>query len=104
IAGGKDKGFDFSVSRNQLAGKVRGALLLGEMAVKMEKAWSGVVPCRRVESLEEAVERAAQMAVTGETVLLSPGCSSYDMFKNFEERGEKYRQCVNALPEEKKKK
>ena len=103
IAGGKDKGFDFSVSRNQLAGKVRGALLLGEMAVKMEKAWSGVVPCRRVESLEEAVERAAQMAVTGETVLLSPGCSSYDMFKNFEERGEKYRQCVNALPEEKKR-
>jgi UDP-N-acetylmuramoylalanine--D-glutamate ligase len=49
------------------------------------------------------VQRAAEMAVKGETVLLSPGCSSYDMFKNFEERGENYRQCVNALPEEKQR-
>ena len=103
IAGGKDKGFDFSESRKRLAGKVRGALLIGEMAGKIEKAWNGVVPCRRVQNLEEAVERAAKMAVSGETVLLSPGCSSYDMFKNFEERGEKYRQCVTALPEEKKR-
>jgi UDP-N-acetylmuramoylalanine--D-glutamate ligase len=103
IAGGKDKGFDFSESRKRLAGKVRGALLIGEMAKKIEKAWNGVVPCRRVQDLEEAVERAAKMAVSGETVLLSPGCSSYDMFKNFEERGEKYRQCVTALPEEKKR-
>jgi UDP-N-acetylmuramoylalanine--D-glutamate ligase len=86
-----------------LAGKVRGALLIGEMAEKIEKAWNGVVSCRRVQDLEEAVERAAKMAVSGETVLLSPGCSSYDMFKNFEERGEKYRRCVTALPEEKKR-
>jgi len=54
--------------------------------------------------MEEAVERAAEMAASGETVLLSPGCSSYDMFQNFEDRGEKYRQCVVALPEEKKRK
>jgi UDP-N-acetylmuramoylalanine--D-glutamate ligase len=56
-----------------------------------------------VGDLKEAVQRAAEMAVKGETVLLSPGCSSYDMFKNFEERGENYRQCVNALPEEKQR-
>jgi UDP-N-acetylmuramoylalanine--D-glutamate ligase len=56
-----------------------------------------------VKSIEEAVERAAEMAASGETVLLSPGCSSYDMFQNFEDRGEKYRQCVVALPEEKKR-
>jgi len=56
-----------------------------------------------VGNLKEAVHRAAEMAVKGETVLLSPGCSSYDMFKNFEERGENYRQCVIALPEEKQR-
>jgi len=100
IAGGKDKGFDFSECRKVLEGKVRAALLLGEMAGKIEKAWGGFLPCRRVADLGEAVERAAEMARGGETVLLSPGCSSYDMFKNFEERGEKYRQCVKALPKE----
>ena len=103
IAGGKDKGFDFTQSRVCLAGKVRGAFLIGEMAGKIEKAWAGAVPCRKVGDLKEAVQRAAEMAVKGETVLLSPGCSSYDMFKNFEERGENYRQCVIALPEEKQR-
>jgi UDP-N-acetylmuramoylalanine--D-glutamate ligase len=100
IAGGKDKGFDFSESRKVLEGKVRAALLLGEMAEKIEKAWGGFLPCRRVADLGEAVGRAAEMARSGETVLLSPGCSSFDMFKNFEERGEKYRQCVKALLKE----
>jgi len=100
IAGGKDKGFDFADCRKVLEGKVRAALLLGEMAGKIEKAWAGFLPSRRVADLGEAVVRAAEMARSGETVLLSPGCSSYDMFKNFEERGEKYRQCVTALPKE----
>ena len=103
IAGGKDKGFDVATSRPVLEGKVRAVLLLGEMAEKMEKAWSGGTPCRRVKDLGEAVQRAAEMAREGESVLLSPGCSSYDQFKNFEERGEKYRQCVIALPQEEKK-
>ena len=103
IAGGKDKGFDFSASRKVLEGKVRAALLLGEMAEKIAKAWDGCLPCRRVADLAEAVVRAAEMARSGETVLLSPGCSSYDQFKNFEERGEKYRQCVKALPKEENK-
>jgi UDP-N-acetylmuramoylalanine--D-glutamate ligase len=103
IAGGKDKGFDVATSRPVLEGKVRAVFLLGEMAEKMEKAWSGGTPCRRVKDLGEAVQRAAEMAREGESVLLSPGCSSYDQFKNFEERGEKYRQCVIALPQEEKK-
>ena len=103
IAGGKDKGFDVATSRPVLEGKVRAVFLLGEMAEKMEKAWSGGTPCRRVKDLGEAVQRAAEMAREGESVLLSPGCSSYDQFKNFEERGEKYRQCVIALPQEENK-
>jgi len=103
IAGGKDKGFDFSAIRAGLSGKVRAALLIGEMAPKIEKAWDGCVPCRQVRDLAEAVQRAAEISKPGETVLLSPGCSSFDMFKNFEDRGEKYRQCVNALPKEETK-
>ena len=103
IAGGKDKGFDFSPSLAHLRGRVRAALLIGETAAKIEKAWRDGVPCRRVGTLDEAVKRAAALASAGETVLLSPGCSSYDQFKNFEERGETYRQCVKALPQEETK-
>jgi UDP-N-acetylmuramoylalanine--D-glutamate ligase len=103
IAGGKDKGFDFAPSLAQLRGRIRAALLIGETAEKIEKAWRDSVPCRRVGTLEEAVRRAAALASPGETVLLSPGCSSYDQFKNFEERGETYRQCVKALPQEETK-
>jgi UDP-N-acetylmuramoylalanine--D-glutamate ligase len=100
IAGGKDKGFDFAPSLPHLQGRVRAALLIGETAAKIEKAWRDGVPCRQVGTLDEAVKKAAALAHPGETVLLSPGCSSYDQFKNFEERGETYRQCVKALPQE----
>ncbi len=103
IAGGKDKGFDFAPSLPRLRGRVRAALLIGESAGKIEKAWRDGVPCRQVGTLAEAVQRAAALASPGETVLLSPGCSSYDQFKNFEERGETYRQCVKALPQEENK-
>jgi UDP-N-acetylmuramoylalanine--D-glutamate ligase len=100
IAGGKDKGFDFAPSLSALRGRVRAALLIGETAEKIEQAWRDAVPCRRVGTLDEAVKRAAALANPGETVLLSPGCSSYDQFKNFEERGETYRQGVKALSQE----
>ncbi len=103
IAGGKDKGFDFAPSLSALRGRVRAALLIGETAEKIEQAWRDAVPCRRVGTLDEAVKRAAALANPGETVLLSPGCSSYDQFKNFEERGETYRQGVKALPQEETK-
>ncbi len=103
IAGGKDKGFDFTPSLAHLRGRVRAALLIGETAAKIDQAWRDDVPCRQVGTLVEAVARAAALANPGETVLLSPGCSSYDQFKNFEERGETYRQCVKALPQEENK-
>ena len=103
IAGGKDKGFDFAPSLPSLRGRVRAALLIGETAEKIEKAWRDGVPCRRMGTLAEAVKKAAVLANPGETVLLSPGCSSYDQFRNFEERGETYRQCVKTLPQEETK-
>jgi len=49
-------------------------------------------------SLEEAVLFASEAALPGQTVLFSPGCASFDMFKNFEERGQRFKQCVHSLP------
>ncbi len=97
IAGGKDKGCDFSAVRQVISEHVKSIILIGEAAGRMEKQWSGLAPIYLASTLEEAVESAARLALPGETVLLSPGCSSFDMFKDFEERGEKFRSLVNSL-------
>lgn len=97
IAGGKDKGFDFNPMRNLIREKVSHAVLIGEMQDKLEQAWSDSTLCHRASGFKEAVCMARDLAVTGGVVLLSPGCSSYDMFKNFEDRGEQFRNLVNQL-------
>ena len=63
----------------------------------MEKALSGSVPIYPVSTLSEAVQWADHLAKPGETVLLSPACTSFDMFRNFEERGERFQDAVHAL-------
>jgi UDP-N-acetylmuramoylalanine--D-glutamate ligase len=97
IAGGRDKGLDFSPLAEAAAGRVKTALLLGEAAPQLESALADRVAVERVTSLEEAVERAAQLAAPGELVLLSPACASFDQFANFEERGECFRNAVAKL-------
>ncbi|MFZ5806456.1 MAG: UDP-N-acetylmuramoyl-L-alanine--D-glutamate ligase [Verrucomicrobiota bacterium] len=97
IAGGKDKGFDFSGIRELVKQKVHHAILIGEVQEKLFSAWSGAVKCHRAASLEEAVQMSRKLARSGDAVLLSPGCSSYDMFENFEERGEVFRQETQKL-------
>ena len=97
IAGGKDKGLDFTGLRPLLREKVRAVVLIGQMTEKMEAQWHSVVPCHRSETLAAAVEKARLLAHRGDTVLLSPGCSSYDMFKSFEDRGDQFRTLVRAL-------
>jgi UDP-N-acetylmuramoylalanine--D-glutamate ligase len=94
IAGGKDKGLDFGGLRALLREKVKAAVLIGQMAPQLEELWKSAVPCHRAESLPGAVDRAEQLALEGDVVLLSPGCSSFDMFRNYEERGEIFRQAV----------
>lgn len=101
IAGGKDKGFDYRSVLSQLKGKVREAVLMGEASGPMEVAWGSEISCHRVDSLEKAVALCAQLAHRDETVLLSPGCSSYDMFRNFEHRGEVFRQLIHQLEKQK---
>ena len=98
IAGGKDKGFDFDTLRPLVAEKVRATILIGEMADRICRDWSEVVECEIAHSLADAVERAHRTAKSGETVLFSPGTSSFDMFKSYADRGDQFRALVHALP------
>ncbi len=97
IAGGRDKGMDFSVLRELAAAKVKVAILFGEAREMIEEALSEVVQVKKVDSLEEAVRLAHSLANKGDTVLLSPACSSFDMFANFEERGKAFKKIVREL-------
>jgi UDP-N-acetylmuramoylalanine--D-glutamate ligase len=97
IAGGKDKGGSYDKINDLLAAKVKHAVLLGNAAEKMEKSWKNVIPSSRVNSLVEAVNAAYQHAGKGDIVLLSPACSSFDMFRDYEDRGEKFKQIVKSL-------
>jgi UDP-N-acetylmuramoylalanine--D-glutamate ligase len=97
IAGGKDKGFDFD-SVTQLVGvKVKHAVLIGEMAERIHRLWRGVIPCSLAASLGEAVTVARSKAIMGDVVLFSPGTSSFDMFRNYADRGDQFRQIVQKL-------
>ena len=96
IAGGKDKGFEFDSIAPLVRERVRVAVLIGEMKERIARSWSGV-DCRISASLEQAVEVARRAASDGDTVLFSPGTSSYDMFRNYGERGNRFKDAVNAL-------
>jgi len=97
IAGGKDKGFTFDPLRPLVKEKVRSTILIGEMAERIARDWSGAVKCEIANSLADAVERAHAMAKPGEVVLFSPGTSSFDMFKSYADRGDQFRALVQAL-------
>jgi UDP-N-acetylmuramoylalanine--D-glutamate ligase len=96
IAGGKDKGFEFDPIAPLVRKRVRHAVLIGEMKERIARAWNGT-DCRLAASLEEAVTVASKVAKDGDTVLFSPGTSSFDMFRNYGERGNRFKEAVNAL-------
>ena len=98
IAGGKDKGFSFEPLRRLVQGKVRSTILIGEMAERIARDWSGSLKTELASSLADAVERAHANAKPGEVVLFSPGTSSFDMFKSYADRGDQFRALVQALP------
>ncbi len=97
IAGGKDKGLEYHYVGPLISQRVKGALLIGEAREKIRAAWSLFTPCTVADSLLEAVKIAAKNAVSGDVILLSPACSSFDQFRNFQRRGEVFREAVNAL-------
>jgi len=97
IAGGRDKGLNFSSIKEVIAAKVKLAVLIGETQEKIDRAWGEVTPCERAGTMGEAVRVAVRHARCGDTVLLSPACASFDMFQNYEQRGDEFKKAVLAL-------
>ncbi|MDD2051832.1 UDP-N-acetylmuramoyl-L-alanine--D-glutamate ligase [Pseudomonas putida] len=97
IAGGDGKGADFSGLRAPVAAHCRAVVLLGRDAEQLAAALGDATALVRVQTLEEAVQRCAELAQPGDAVLLSPACASLDMFKNYEERGQLFAQAVEGL-------
>ena len=99
IAGGKDKGFEFSAIAPLVRERVSRAILIGEMRHRIARDWSPL-PTEVTDTLDEAVASAAAIASEGSTVLFSPGTSSFDMFRDYVSRGEEFRRLVLALPDD----
>jgi UDP-N-acetylmuramoylalanine--D-glutamate ligase len=97
IAGGRNKGLEFSTLKEVIAEKVKLAVLIGETQELMRRAWQAAAPCARADSMQSAVRLAAQRAQPGDTVLLSPACASFDMFQNYEQRGNEFKRQVLQL-------
>lgn len=97
IAGGVDKGNDYSVLDDLVRSRVKHLICLGTDNRKLQAHYKGMVACSEARSMEEAVALAVRMAQPGDVVLLSPACASFDLFKNYEDRGEQFRHQVQAL-------
>jgi UDP-N-acetylmuramoylalanine--D-glutamate ligase len=97
IAGGKDQGIDYHDLGPLLSQRVKGTFLIGEMREKLRAAWGLFTPCVLADSLLEAMSQGAEKAVPGDIILLSPACSSFDQFQNYQHRGELFRKAVDGL-------
>jgi UDP-N-acetylmuramoylalanine--D-glutamate ligase len=97
ILGGRDKGGDFVQLRKPVQKKVKTIVLIGEASDKIQKSLNGTVPMTQASDMKEAVHLAYSAASPKGVVLLAPGCTSFDMFQNFEERGKVFKREVKAL-------
>ena len=98
IAGGVDKGNDYSVLYPIIEGKVKALVCLGKDNTKLKKAFGAhISQIQETEDMREAVKLSMELAVAGDIVLLSPACASFDLFKNYEDRGNQFRESVVAL-------
>jgi len=99
ICGGRDKHIDFTVLRDLVPKKVKKMFVIGESKEKIKASYQDLIKVEECATLQEAVTRAQQSASTGDCILLSPMCTSFDMFSNFEERGKVFKEIVNNLKE-----
>ena len=97
IAGGVDKGSSYLPWKEAFSGKVKQIFVLGEAAEKIYAELSLFLNVKIVDSLESAVQEASRIALEGDTVLLSPGCSSFDMFRDYAHRGREFQRFVTLL-------
>lgn len=97
IAGGLDKGNDYAPLKKLVEDKVKSLVLIGEAREKIKNSLSSSKNVIEAESIEKAVKAAYLKTARGDTVLLSPACASFDMFRDYEERGRRFKDAVNRL-------
>jgi UDP-N-acetylmuramoylalanine--D-glutamate ligase len=97
ILGGKDKDSDYELMAELLKERVKAVYTIGSAAEKIERQLAGVVKMVSAGTMQVAVAKAAEAAVSGDVVLLAPACSSFDQFENYEHRGQVFRQLVSEL-------
>lgn len=95
ILGGRDKKGDYAPLQSLIEAKVKEVILIGEAALKIKDRLGNIKPMVFLPSMKEALEHCRQRASPGDTVLLSPACSSFDQYKNYEERGKDFRKWVD---------
>ena len=99
IAGGKQKGLDYEPLTGLVSEKTRCVFTIGEIKDLLSKTWSDAVPTQSCESLAEAVQQSFRASKPGETILFSPGTSSFDMFQGYDHRGQVFCDIVHQLEE-----
>jgi UDP-N-acetylmuramoylalanine--D-glutamate ligase len=97
IMGGRDKGFPYTPLRKSVSRRVKSIFLIGEASDKIKSDLEGATVFVSASNIDNAVKQISRVAVSGDTVLLSPACASFDQFKDFEERGRIFKQIVNNL-------
>ncbi|MEG1538465.1 MAG: UDP-N-acetylmuramoyl-L-alanine--D-glutamate ligase [Muribaculaceae bacterium] len=98
ILGGKDKGNDYSEIEDFVKEKVKAIVCMGKDNSKLLSYFEGKVPVMSdTHSIEEAIAQATKLSISGDTVLLSPCCASFDLFKSYEDRGDQFKDCVRKL-------
>ena len=103
IAGGRDKGGSYAPLRELVQHRVKHLILIGEARERMAEELRGTAPALLADSLEAAVQEAYALAGPGDTVLLSPACASFDMFRDYAERGDTFKAFVHRLSNRKDK-
>jgi UDP-N-acetylmuramoylalanine--D-glutamate ligase len=99
ILGGRDKGADFTLLRSPVRKRVKTVVIIGEAGAKIARALAGAAPVEETSTLRGAVTLAFAAADPGDVVLLAPACTSFDMFRNFEDRGRAFKREVRRLKE-----
>jgi UDP-N-acetylmuramoylalanine--D-glutamate ligase len=97
IVGGRFKGGDLGLLREPLKRRAKAVVAIGEARSRVKEAIGGVVPVHEAESMDEAVRTAFDLAKPAGVVLLAPACSSFDMFRDYAQRGEKFKEAVKKL-------
>ena len=98
IAGGIDKDNDYTMLRELVKSKVKAIVCIGKDNQQLQEAFAGLVEnIIETRSMDVAVQTAVYLGSKGETILLSPACASFDLFENFEDRGNQFKEAVNSL-------